>query len=98
MRPKCTHTTLLVLFFLTKVEGNSAKFSLNERESLLASCLVSCRVAPPIFSSVYVQYTGETIYRDKENAFDMIMGYPNNCGYIATPVYRPPLECSTCNL
>ena len=74
VRPKYTHTTLLAFFFLTKVAGNSA-ISLRTKSSRshAASCLVSCRVASPTFSSVSLWYTSETIYRDKENACDMII-------------------------
>ena len=57
VRPKYTHTILLAFFFLTKVAGKSA-ISLQMKGSRLhvASCLVTCRVASPIFSSVSVWY------------------------------------------
>ena len=58
VRPKYTQNRLLAFFFLTKVAGKSA-ISLQMKGSRLhvASCLVTCRVASPIFSSVSVWYT-----------------------------------------
>ena len=57
---------------------------------------VHCRVASIIFCSVSVQYTGETIYHDKENACDIIIDYPNYRDYIVTPVFHPPLCTYVC--
>ena len=93
-RPKYTHTMLLVFFFLTKVAGNSA-ISLRTKNSTLhvASCLVSCRVASLIFSSVSVRYTSKTIYHDRENACNMIIDYPKYLDYIVTPVYWSVCVC-----
>ena len=85
--------TLLAFFFLTKVAGNSAiSLQTKSARSHMASCLVGCRVALPIFSSVPLRYTCEMIYRDEENACDIIIAYPNYRDYIGTPVYRPPLR------
>ena len=83
---------LLVFFFLTKVAGNS-DISLQTKSARLhvASCLINCRIASPIFSLVSVQYSSKTIYHDKENAYDTIINYPNYRDYIVTPVYCPPL-------
>ena len=83
-----THTMHLVFFFLTKVAGNSA-ISLQTKSSTLhvVSSHVSCRVASPLFSSVFARYTVEMIYRDKENACDMIIDYSNYHDYIVTPVF-----------